>query len=217
MKITITILILFAFTIVWGQTTKKKTYESKSPPYKETYYVLQGNQDIKHGNYRKIYKKFSAQGQFDNGKKVGVWEFTGSEGQVEQKIDFTNNIVTNLNPLDISEGYWLIENNNYIEVKPEIPPIFIGGRSWFNYYSWTLLRYPSEARINGIQGKVYLSATITKNGQMIDEKVEKGLGYGLDEEALRVFKQIPDDWIPAKINSELVDIRVVIPVSFKLL
>lgn len=216
MRVLLTLLTLLIFTISWGQETKKRTFENESPPYKETYYVLKDNQEIKHGDYKKSYRNFSVKGQFDNGKKVGVWEFTGNDGQVEQKIDFTNNKVTNIKPADLSEGYWIKDGDIYKEIKPDEPPVFIGGKSWFYYYSWTLLRYPADGRRNGIQGKVYISATITKDGRMIDEKVEEGPGYGLNEEALRVFQQIPDEWIPAKINGETVDIRIVIPVTFKL-
>jgi len=71
-------------------------------------------------------------------------------------------------------------------------------------------------RRNGIQGKIYISATITKEGQMIPEKVEEEPGYGRNEEAVTVFQQIPDDWIPAKLNGETVEISIVIPVTFKL-
>jgi len=51
---------------------------------------------------------------------------------------------------------------------------------------------------------------------MIDEKVEQGPGYGTNEEALRVIQMIEDDWIPAKVNGEAVEIRILIPVTFKL-
>jgi protein TonB len=216
MKVLLTLLTLLTFTISWGQETKKKTYENESPPYKETYYVLKDNQEVKHGDYKKAYRSFSAKGQFDNGKKVGVWEFTGNDGQVEQKIDFTNNKVTNLKPADLSEGYWIKDGENYKEIKPDEPPVFIGGKSWFYYYSWTLLRYPADARRRGVQGKVLISATITKDGKMIDEKVEEGPGYGTNEEALRVIQMIQDDWIPAMVNGEAVEIRILIPVTFKL-
>jgi periplasmic protein TonB len=216
MKALTTLLVLVVSLTSWGQQTKKITYKSESPPYNETYYVFKDNPEIKHGDYKKTYRNFSAHGLFDNGKKVGVWEFTGSDGKIEQRIDFTSNKVTNLKPGYLSEGYWIKDGDTYKEVMPDEPPIFIGGNSWFYYYLWTLLRYPADARRNGIEGKVYISATITKEGKMIDEKVEKGPGYGLNEEALRVFQQIPDDWIPAKVNGETVDIRIMIPVTFKL-
>jgi hypothetical protein len=80
MRVLLTLLALLISTISWGQETKKKTFENESPPYKETYYVLKDNQEIKHGDYKKSYRSFSVRGQFDNGKKVGVWEFTGNDG-----------------------------------------------------------------------------------------------------------------------------------------
>jgi periplasmic protein TonB len=216
MKVLLTLIALLIFITSWGQETKKKTYENESPPYKETYYVLKDNQEVKHGDYRKNYRSFSMKGQYDNGKRVGVWEFTGNDGQLVQKIDFTNNSVTNLQPADLSEKYWVKEGETFKEIKLDEPPIFMGGKSWFNYYAWTLLRYPADARRNGIEGQVFISATITKEGKMIDEKVEEGPGYGTNEEALRIFLLIPDDWIPAKVNGEAVDIRVLIPIKFKL-
>lgn len=216
MKVLLTLSTILFFTISWGQETRKKTYENEAPPYKETYYVLKDNGEVKHGTYKKSYRGLSVKGQFDNGKKVGVWEFIGNSGEVEQQIDFTNNKVTNLKPAELSEGYWIKEGDNYKAIKPDELPVFIGGKSWFYYYAWTLLRYPADARRRGIQGKVLISATITKEGKMIDEKIEDGPGYGTNEEALRVIQMIPDDWIPAKVNGEDVEIRVLIPFTFKL-
>jgi len=216
MRVILALLALLIFTISWGQEIKKKTYENESPPYKETYYVLKDNQEIKHGNYKKWYRSYSVKGQYENGRKVGIWEFTGNGGHLVQKVDFTNNIVTNLEPAELSEKYWIKDGDTFKEIKPEFAPVFLGGKSWFLYYSWTLLRYPADARRNGVQGKVLISATITKEGKMIDEKVEEGPGHGLNEEALRIIQIIPDDWIPAKVNGEAVDIKVLIPITFKL-
>ena len=97
----------------------------------------------------------------------------------------------------------------------ESKPIFLGGEDGIYYYVWNM-RYPSDARRNGIQGKVYVSAIITETGEMIDEKVEEGLGYGMDEEALRIIKMIPDEWIPGTVDGQPVNIKVLIPLTFKL-
>jgi protein TonB len=216
MKALLTAATLMAFSASYGQETKKIKYENESPPYKEAYTVLKDNQQVKHGEYIKTYRNFSAKGQYDNGKRIGIWKFTGNEGQVEQTIDFTNNKVTNLKPGDLSEKYWVKDGTTYKEIRPDVPPAFIGGKSWFYYYAWTLMRYPADARRQGVEGTVFISATITKDGKIIDEKVEVGPGYGMNEEALRVLQQVPDDFIPAKVDGEPVDIRVLIPVTFKL-
>lgn len=203
------------FVSTWGQETKKKKFESQHPPYKETYYVLKDDQEIKHGDYKRSYRGLLMKGRYENDKRVGVWEFW-SDGRLEQKFDFTHHVVTNLKPADLPYKYWIKEGETYKEIKPDQAPVFIGGKRWFYYYFSTLLRYPANARRMGIEGKVFISATITKEGEMINEKVEEGPGYGLNEEALRVFQMIPKDWIPAKVNGENVDIKILIPVSFKL-
>jgi len=51
---------------------------------------------------------------------------------------------------------------------------------------------------------------------MVDERVEVGLGFGLDEEALRVVQLLPDEWIPLRINGRAVNSRIFIEVRFRL-
>lgn len=135
---------------------------------------------------------------------------------IEQKFYFTNNKVTNLLASEISERYWIQSGESISEITPDEPPVFIGGKSWFYYYFWSSMRYPADARRNGIQGKVFISATITKDGKLINESVEEGPGFGLNEEALKVFDRIPDDWLPAKVKGEAVDIMILVPVTFRL-
>jgi protein TonB len=56
------------------------------------------------------------------------------------------------------------------------------------------LKYPEPARNKKIKGKVFVKISIDQEGRVIDAKVLKGIGYGCDEEALRLasllrFKQ----------------------------
>lgn len=48
------------------------------------------------------------------------------------------------------------------------------------------LRYPEEAQLAGIGGTVRLRITIDHKGQVTEAKVIMGLGFGCDEEAIRV-------------------------------
>ena len=50
------------------------------------------------------------------------------------------------------------------------------------------LKYPAEAAKHRIEGTVRLNYTINYKGEVIDAKVISGLGYGCDEEAIRVVK-----------------------------
>lgn len=52
-------------------------------------------------------------------------------------------------------------------------------------------RYPSEAIENNIEGRVIISFFVDENGQLSDFQVKKSLGYGCDEEAIRLLKNGP--------------------------
>lgn len=68
--------------------------------------------------------------------------------------------------------------------KPEYP----GGPSAFKKFVAANLKYPEEARLKGIQGTVRVRYEIDYTGKVVDTKVLVGLGYGCDEEAMRIVK-----------------------------
>lgn len=215
MRASLTFILLATSVYLFGQETKKKTVSNDYPSYKETFYVLKSDQEIKHGEYKKRYGRLSVKGQFENNKKTGVWEYYDRNGQLEQRIDFSNNKVLSTKPMTLITNYFIKEGDSYKEVTPEEIPIFQGGQSGITYYIWNL-RYPADARRMGTEGKVLISATITLDGKIIEEEVLDGPGNGLREEALRVIQMIPDEWIPGRVDGKTVDIKIVIPVTFKL-
>lgn len=66
-------------------------------------------------------------------------------------------------------------------------PEYPGGKEPFKQFVREHLKYPQEALDNKIEGTVFLNAEITHKGEVIHIKVEKGIGYGCDEEAKRVL------------------------------
>lgn len=52
------------------------------------------------------------------------------------------------------------------------------------------LKYPKEAAAKKLEGVVILKYDINHLGQVIDAKVVKSLGFGCDEEAIRVVKML---------------------------
>lgn len=77
------------------------------------------------------------------------------------------------------------------------------------------LNYPSLARENGKEGKVVISFVISKNGEVQQIEVERSLGFGCDEEAVRVIENMPQ-WTPATQNDKPVAVRMVLPIVFRL-
>ena len=59
------------------------------------------------------------------------------------------------------------------------------------------IKFPAEAKENNVHGKLMLSVEIKKDGSLSNITVKKGLGYGLDEEIVRIIKMMPK-WQPAQ-------------------
>lgn len=94
-------------------------------------------------------------------------------------------------------------------------PTFKGGMDQFYKFLSENVRYPEYAQKNNIQGKVYLSFIIEVDGNLSDIKVDRKLGGGLDEEAIRVL-QLSPKWIPGVQNGQIVRVKYHIPISFSL-
>ncbi|TNE78215.1 MAG: energy transducer TonB [Bacteroidetes bacterium] len=100
---------------------------------------------------------------------------------------------------------------NIVEVMPEFPG---GLDSLFKFISHHI-RYPRQARRKGIEGKVIIQFVITETGEVSEAKVVNSVGYGCDEEALRVINMLPK-WTPGKQRGKAVKVRFNLPIRFKL-
>lgn len=77
------------------------------------------------------------------------------------------------------------------------------------------IKYPEEAKELGIQGKVFVTFVVEKDGSITEVKVLRGIGGGCDEEAVRVVKSMPK-WNPGKQRGTPVRVQFNIPVKFTL-
>jgi protein TonB len=98
-----------------------------------------------------------------------------------------------------------------VEQMPEFP----GGEPALRKYLFATVKYPRIATENGIQGKVYVSFVVDRNGSISNVKVTRGVDASLDQEAVRVVKMMPK-WIPGKQNGEAVRVSFTVPINFVL-
>lgn len=103
-------------------------------------------------------------------------------------------------------------NEPFIAV--EKMPEFMGGQEALLRYLRSHLRYPGAALAEGIGGRVFLSFVVQADGSISDVTVLKGLGYGLDEEAQRVVRQMPN-WTPGYQSKHAVPVRFTLPITFQ--
>jgi TonB family protein len=90
-----------------------------------------------------------------------------------------------------------------------------GGKKAFKQYLEQNLRYPEQALNNKVEGKVTVQFTIESNGRVGEFQVLKGIGYGCDEEVIRLIKAGPS-WVPTKRNQEAVRDKVKVRLRFSL-
>ncbi len=76
------------------------------------------------------------------------------------------------------------------------------------------IRYPEEARRDGIEGRVYVQFTVNEEGGVEDARVIRGIGGGADEEALRAVRQA--EFHPGMQRGEPVKVRYSLPIVFRL-
>jgi protein TonB len=105
------------------------------------------------------------------------------------------------------------EETDQIFLVVESEAEFKGGRTALVKFVSENLNYPKQARRMGIEGKVFLSAVIEKDGSVTNVQVLKGIGAGCDEEAVRVVSELPS-WIPAKQRGRPVRSRITVPITF---
>jgi len=96
----------------------------------------------------------------------------------------------------------------------EVAPQFPGGEQGLINYITDNLKYPKKARRKGIQGKVFVTFVIEKDGSLSTINVAKGVHPLLDEEAVRLVKNMPA-WKPGWANGQPVKVRFTLPLNFK--
>lgn len=100
-----------------------------------------------------------------------------------------------------------------ILIFSEIMPEFPGGLEAMQDYIQKNLSYPKWAIENNIKGKVVLSFVVLPDGSIDFTEIEKGIGFGCDEEALRVLREMPK-WSPGIQNGKKVAVKLILPIRF---
>lgn len=98
----------------------------------------------------------------------------------------------------------------------EVLPAYPGGQKALEDFFNNNIEYPQTASDNGTEGIVNISFLVDENGKISSpEIVNKKIGDGVEDEALRVFNRMPS-WAPGQIKGKNVRTRFTLPVRFQL-
>ena len=118
-------------------------------------------------------------------------------------------------PVANSENQKITEEKEVPLVVAEQMPQFPGGENEMLRFIKTNLRYPVSAQENGIQGTVIINFVVNREGKITNIKVVRGIGFGCDEESIRVMGKMPD-WSPGKQRGQAVSVSFTMPIRFVL-
>lgn len=96
-----------------------------------------------------------------------------------------------------------------VETMPEFPG---GMQAMYNYIT-NNLQYPKLAKESNRTGRVMLSFVVNADGSISDINIMEGIGFGCDDEAMRVVSEMPT-WRPGIQNGTQVPVRLILPINF---
>ena len=139
--------------------------------------------------------------------------------EVDSDLDFIIEIdlstpVVDYTPLPAKPIDAEVEEDKPFVVVEEMPS-FKGGEEARQAFLAQNLRYPNAAREIGIQGTVFVSFIVERDGSITNVEIMRGIGGGCDEETLRVTKMMPR-WNPGKQRNRPVRTYFRMPVRFAL-
>lgn len=109
-----------------------------------------------------------------------------------------------------------IKGGDDIYFSAEQVAYYPGGEVALMQYIASAIQYPVEAQEEGVQGRVIIQFVVEKDGSIGEVKVARGRHPALDAEAVRVVKNIPEKFIPGKVNGKVVRYWFKLPINFKL-
>jgi protein TonB len=97
----------------------------------------------------------------------------------------------------------------------DVMPAFPGGDTAILHYISRNTKYPEQAKLNGIQGKVVARFMVMEDGSVANVTILQSANPVLDEESIRVVSSLPK-FTPGLLNGKAVPVWFMIPIDFKL-
>ena len=101
----------------------------------------------------------------------------------------------------------------YIKEVDNLPVYPKGDTALFAFIIKNIV-YPIDAKEKEIQGTVYSSFVVEKNGDITDLKIIKGLNESCNKEVLRLLKLLSNGWTPAINHGQPVRYQYILPIKF---
>jgi TonB family protein len=142
--------------------------------------------------------------------------FACNDIQDEPAVDNSPEMTKQIKTADDSQADAAITDGEVFYIVEEMPTFNDGDPAIeFRKYIAQNLTYPEAAVENGIEGRVIVQFRVSKEGEVVDAVVVRGVSPELDQEAVRVTMSSPI-WTPGKQRGKAVDVLFTFPINFVL-
>lgn len=156
------------------------------------------------GDYEEVDEKFFASGKIKDGFKDGFWQgydkklgYTFSENYENKKIISGVSIDSNK----------VTHNYKVVELRPEPKKGMI---DFYKHVSKNFI----VPDIKGLSGKIIVGFTVDKNGEIMNPKILKSIGYGTDEEAIKIVTTYKN-FVPGEIRGIKTKCTYTLPITIQ--
>lgn len=108
----------------------------------------------------------------------------------------------------------LLRDENMVHLLVDEYPVFQHTKGIKDFVEG-LIEYPKEALENYVEGIVLVNFVVEKDGTISSPRFIKTLGFGCEEEVLRVIDEFPTAR-PGSISGQPVRVGITLPIRFKL-
>ncbi len=179
-------------------------------------------------------------GFYEKGKKNGMWKRTNDEGEVVEETEYLDGKLHGIFVQYDSTGNIILEeeyqngtrwrsSRDSADIPREELPRFPGCENaglndgetkkcadkTFLEYVYGSVRYPEEARQNGIEGTALFRFVIGTDGEIGEIKTLNGLSPDITKVCIDLIQKMPD-WRPGMQNDIPVKVEFTLPIVFKL-
>ena len=131
-----------------------------------------------------------------------------------KKVSRKGRIILQLLKLNMEDKIEVDKDGIYS--RAEVMPLYPGGEKALREFIESHIQYPDNALSSEIEGTVKVYFAVDEQGKVYAPVItSQKLGYGLEEEALRVVKQMPR-WIPGQVKGINIKTGFTLPITYRL-
>lgn len=157
-----------------------------------------------------------AEGKYLKGQRSGLWKFYDDEWHLTDSYDYSRHQIAyhKFTRADSTHTYKTLKGKDTLSVILDRPPIYLGGEILMFRTMYYNLSYPAKAQQKGLSGHVVIGFTVDEHGNLRDYRIVQADTNEMGQEALRVVKLIPNEWVPGVLNGHAVPVVIHLPVAF---